>query len=196
MILALLLLAAPPPDESFKPWLEKDGVAISISRGEEKSIPWIRGAKTLDASCESVEKLLTDWDSYAKTLTPMVKKSAVLERGEGSARLHVIWPYPWPLRARDGIIRYQGAREDGRTAIRWEDAEKEGDPKTAGVRIKDIEGSAMLVPDGEKCSVTYTFYGDLGGDFGKSSNEKAWKGEAPHWFDAVAKALLAGTKRP
>ncbi len=192
----LLLLAAAPSDDAFRPWVETDGVAIAIARIEGSAIPWIRGTKTLASGCGAVEKVLSDWDAYAKTLAPMVKRSKVLERGEGFARLHVVWPYPWPLRARDGIVRYEVVKEEGRTTIRWKDDERPGDPKTAGVRIAEIEGSTALVPDGGKCQVVYTYYGDLGGDFGKSSNEKAWKGESPHWFDAVEKALLAGTERP
>jgi len=195
----VLLLSAAPSDDAFKPWVEKDGASISIARTERKEAPWIRGTKTLDARCEEVAAVLTDWSAYAKTFAPVVKKAEVLESGERHARLHLVWPYPWPLRSRDAVVRYEVSEEgdgSGVTAIRWRADAREGDPKRAGVRIETVEGSTMLVPEGERCTVVYTYLGDLGGDFGKSGNEKAWKGQAPHYFESIEKALLARTKRP
>lgn len=191
-LVLLVVLATPPADASFSPWVEKGGVAISIAR-MEKGPPWIRGTKTVAARCEAIESVLTGWESYAKTFSPVVKKATVLEKGDGFARVHVVWPYPWPLRARDAVVRYEVAREEGRVTIGWRGDAKVGDPKS-GVRIDGVEGSTVLVPDGEACTVVYTYLGDLGGDFGKSSNEKAWKGQPPHYFESIEKALLARPK--
>lgn len=187
MIFALLLLAAAPADDAFTPWLTKDGVAIA--RTTTAGTPWIRGTKTVGAPCENVEKVLVDWDSYAKTFAPVVKRAKVLGKGDGFARLHLVWPYPWPMWSRDAIVRYEVAHEGTRTTIRWLSDEKPGDPKTTGVRITRAEGGTTLTPDGAKCALVYTYYGDLGGNFGKSSSEKAWKGQPPHYFESLEKAL-------
>jgi hypothetical protein len=40
-------------------------------------------------------------------MTPAVLKADVLEREDATARLHLVWHHPFPLRNRDTIVRYR-----------------------------------------------------------------------------------------
>lgn len=178
---------SPPPDPSFVSWFEKDGVDVSIARAET---PWIRASTEIAAPAADVEAALTDFDRYEKMFHPMFRKLDVLERGEKSVRVHAVWPFPWPLRDRDGIFEYTTEHSAGGvTTLHWTNGARPGDP-SVGVRIHGIAGSLRITPLGkDRCRLLYTYYGDLGGDFGKSRNEKAWRGQPLLYFRAIRRAV-------
>ena len=194
MIVASLIGAAPatpalsaPPDESFASWFQKDGVDVSIARSET---PWIRASTEIAAPAADVEAAVTDFDRYEKTFHPMFKKLDVLERAGDRTRVHAVWPFPWPLRDRDGIFEYTTEHSDGGvTTLRWTNGARPGDPST-GVRINGIGGSLRITPLGkDHCRLLYTYYGDLGGNFGKSRSDKAWRGQPLLYFGAIRRAV-------
>ena len=65
-------------------------------------------------------------------------------------------------------------------------SEKGFDRAIGGVTI--LRKPTRVVPvDATHCTVTFTYHADLGGDFGKSGNEKAWHDEPPLYFGALRK---------
>jgi hypothetical protein len=50
---------------------------------------------------------LSDFAGYRELMTPAVLKADVLEREDATARLHLVWHHPFPLRNRDTIVRYR-----------------------------------------------------------------------------------------
>lgn len=114
----------------------------------------------------------------------------MLESSGSSARLHVVWPYPFPLRNRDAVIEYRfETLADGSVVLSWSGNARPGDPRE-GVRIDRVEGETRateLAPGSSR--VTYTYLGDLGGKFPRSAEEKAWRAEPVEYFRALRRRL-------
>ncbi len=189
LIASLLLLAssvaATPPETSFVPWFEQDGVKVEMARTREET-PWIRASAEIAAPVAEVEAIVTDFEHYSEIFHPMFKKIEVLEHSKDRARVHAVWPFPWPLRDRDGVFEYTTSDSaGGATTLQWTNGARPGDP-SAGVRISGIAGTLRLTPTApNRCRVVYTYYGDLGGSFGESRNQKAWRGQPILYFAAI-----------
>ena len=185
----LALLAVLAEGETFAPWVVEEGVEVSIARRAEGA-PWVRGVAELPVPAERVFEVLEDYAAYAALLAPVVRRSEVLERLGPAARLHLVWDYPFPFRNRDAIVRYEAERvPGGRFEIRWKDDARPGDP-SEGVRIRKVAGETRIEPLGsERCRITYTFLGELGGSFPRAGKEKAWRREPVVYVIALRRAL-------
>ncbi|HVS32577.1 MAG TPA: SRPBCC family protein [Thermoanaerobaculia bacterium] len=173
---------------AFTPWFVERGVNVEIARTKDQ-IPWIRGTFELPVPPEQVLTVVSDFGRYKEIFAPALERATVLEKGQDSVRLHMVWPYPAPLRDRDAVVVYTLERlEDGVTLLKWKDEARPGDPKK-GVRIKHVEGETRIEPASGGTRVTYTYVGDLGGKFPASVNERVWRGEPIGYMQALRRAV-------
>jgi hypothetical protein len=184
-----MFLAAIPAHLPFRDWFVSRGVRVEIARSGEET-PWIRGTTELPAPPKGVAGVVTDFRAYQAIFAPAIRKADVLESGASSTRLHVVWPYPFPLRNRDAVIEYQfETAADGTFVLAWSGKSRPGDPRE-GVRIERVEGETRVAPLADGTSrVTYTYLGDLGGKFPRSAAEKAWRAEPVEYFRALRRRL-------
>lgn len=178
-----------PADSAFAPWFTSRGVQVEIAR-QAQGPPWLRGTAELPAAAETVWRVLTDYRHYKEFFSPAVKTAAVLEESNGWARIHIVWPYPFPYKNRDAAIRYRGEKTaSGSFLLSWKSDPRPGDPQE-GLRIEDVAGDTRVEPlDPERCKITYTYFGDLGGKFPGWAQEKAWREEPVQYFRAVRRRL-------
>jgi len=188
-LLLVALLAAVPAGLPFRDWFSSRGVRVEIAR-PAGGPPWIRGTGEIPTSPTRIAEVVGDFGRYREIFSPAVKKARVLDSSEGSARLHVVWPYPFPLRNRDAVIAYRlGTLADGGVLLSWSGDARPGDPRE-GIRIGRVAGETRISPlDSERSRVTYTFLGDLGGRFPKSAEDKAWRTEPVEYFRALRRRL-------
>jgi hypothetical protein len=186
---ALLSVAAIPPDLTFAPWFTSRGISVEIAR-PSSGAPWIRGLGEIPASAARVSAALGDFAHYHELFAPAVKKADVLGRQGSSARLHIVWPYPFPYSNRDAVVRYEIAElEGGGSHIHWESDAKLGDPRE-GARIERVSGETRIEPAGsDACRVVYTYLGELGGKFPAWAQEKAWREEPVQYFRAIRRKV-------
>ncbi|MBC8645595.1 MAG: SRPBCC family protein [Thermoanaerobaculia bacterium] len=190
---ALALLAAVagivPAEAVFEEWFTKRGVRVEIAR-RSPGPPWVRGTAEIAASPDRIAQIVTDFGRYREIFAPALKSARVLEGDRNRARLHLVWPYPFPLRNRDAVVEY--AKEEmpgGGLRVFWRDAVRPSDPRE-GVRIARVLGETRIEPLEENRSrVTYAFLGDLGGKFPRSAEEKAWRAEPVEYVRALRRAL-------
>ena len=191
--LAFSLLAAAagvvPEGAAFREWFTERGVRVEIARPAQGP-PWVRGTGEIAAAPDRIAQVVTDFRRYREIFAPAVKTARVLEGDRSRARLHLVWPYPFPLRNRDAVVEY--AREElpgGGWRIAWRDAARPGDPRE-GVRIARVLGETRIeLSETNRSRVTYAFLGDLGGKFPRSAEEKAWRAEPVEYFRALRRAL-------
>lgn len=185
----LFCLSAAPADSAFTPWFTSRGVAVEIAR-QQAGPPWIRGRGEIPAPAVAVARVLSDFGHYRELFLPAVKKADVLEADPSFARLHFVWPYPFPFSNRDAVVRYESvAREAGGCRIAWKTDSRPKDP-AEGVRIERVEGETSIEPAGpDACRVVYTYFGDLGGKFPAFASEKAWREEPVQYFRAIRRRL-------
>lgn len=174
---------------AWQPWFSARGVEVEIARVEEGT-PWIRGTGEVPAAAEKIAALVTDFEHYREIFSPALKKARVLSAAADSARLHLVWPYPFPLRSRDAIVAYRMERlAEGGFLLTWKNDQKPGDPHE-GVRIARVSGETRIVPmAAERSRVIYSYLGDLGGKFPRSAEEKAWRAEPVEYFRALRRRL-------
>lgn len=182
-------LAPVPADLAFEPWFTSRGVVVEIAR-QPSGPPWIRSRAEIPAPADRVARALGDFARYRELLAPAVKTADVLERSGSAARLHLVWPYPFPFSNRDAVVLYETSElEGGRTRISWRSDARPGDPQT-GVRIARVAGETRIEPAGaDACRVTYAYLGDLGGRFPTSAEEKAWRAEPVEYMRAIRRAV-------
>lgn len=178
-----------PGGLAFAPWFTSRGVAVEIAR-PPAGPPWIRATAEIPAPASRVAAALSDFAKYRELFAPALRRADVLDREGRAARLHLVWPYPFPFSNRDAVVRYESAeREGGGARIAWRADVRPGDPKE-GVRIDRVAGETLIEPAGpDSCRVTYTYLGDLGGKFPKSAEEKAWREEPVQYVRALRRAL-------
>jgi hypothetical protein len=190
LILAIAaFLAATPAHLAFAPWFESRGVRVAIAR-EPGSAPWLRGTAELAAPAAKVAEALLDFRHYREIFSPAVKKAEVLEAANASARIHFVWPYPFPLRNRDAVVAYDGRTlEEGRFVLSWKDDARPSDPHE-GIRVERVTGETLVEPlSSDRCRVTYTYLGELGGKFPAWAEEKAWREEPVQYIRALRRRL-------
>ena len=185
------LLSALALDAAFTPWFTAHGVQVAIARRPD-ALPWLRGTAELPAAAETVAAALTDFQRYRDLFAPAVRSARVLESGEGSARIHFVWAYPFPFKNRDAVVLY-GSEKSGAGAfvLSWKaDTRLRPEDPKEGVRIERVEGETRVEPIGaSRCQVTYTYLGDLGGKFPAWAQEKAWKEEPVQYIRALRRRL-------
>jgi hypothetical protein len=189
-LFAFLLALSPglPEGVAFEKWFVERDVEVEIARSAP--IPWLRGTGELPVRAGDIQAVLLDFGGYRELMAPAVSKVDVLESDEMTARLHMVWRYPFPLRNRDAIVRYRGERRaDGGFRLAWQDETRPGDP-SEGVRIARVAGETEVVALGhDRCRIIYTCLGDLGGRFPSSAEEKAWRAEPVGYFRALRRRL-------
>lgn len=188
-IAAVLAATAIPSGLPFTDWFTSHGVKVDIARMSEGP-PWLRGTAELPVAPEKLAAVLTDFRRYKDLFAPAVKSAQVLEAGEGFARIHFVWAYPFPFKNRDAVVLYRAQMsEEGPFVLSWKADPRPGDPKD-GVRIERVNGETRIEPLGpSRCRVTYTYLGDLGGKFPGWAQEKAWKEEPVQYVRAIRRRL-------
>jgi len=183
------LVSAIPADLPFEKWFTAHGAQVEIAR-KPGSPPWLRSTAELPVGAEKVASVLTDFRHYAEFFSPAVKKATVLDSEGGGARLHFVWPYPFPLRNRDAVVSYQPERgEGGRLVLTWKNDARPGDPHE-GIRIERVAGETVVEPLGpDRCRVTYRYLGELGGKFPAWAEDKAWREEPVQYMRAIRRRL-------
>jgi len=186
---AFLAAAAIPSGLPFTDWFTARGVKVAIARMSEGP-PWLLGTAELPVAVEKVAAVLTDFQHYKDLFAPVVRSARVVEAGEGSARIHFVWAYPFPFKNRDAVVLYRSEKsEAGPFVLSWMADPRPEDPKE-GVRIQRVSGETRVEPLGpSRCRVTYTYLGDLGGKFPGWAQEKAWKEEPVQYIRAIRRRL-------
>ncbi len=187
----LAALGAMPQEPPFVFWFASRGIDVEIAR-PPSGPPWLRSRGEIPVAASRVAAVLSDFAHYREIFSPAVRKADIVERDRSSARIHFVWPYPFPYANRDAVVRYDMVEIEGGAGgyrLSWKSEGRSGDPKE-GTRIERVSGETRIEPTGaDACRMTYIFLGDLGGKFPAFAQEKAWREESVQYFRAIRRRL-------
>ena len=192
-MLALLLIAAPPA-----PWVElaeQDGVVVETKKLGSGSL--VRGRTTLPYPVSEVTAVLRDLEGFSRWI-PNLSTWKVTDKTAAEAFVYARHDLSWPMDDRDYCVRYTWKeRGDGGFVLRAKATTEKGPAPIDGViRLSRVQSEWIAEASGsDATSVTYTYYGDLGGSVPKAVELEAWKSEPPRLFKALTAELLARRRR-
>ena len=169
--------------DSIKNWSIIQKKVIQIRWTDYEGYPICQTTSVLPFSMESISSIIEDVENYPSVFK-RIHKTNTLEKDI----VHVMLGMPLFLSNRDYVIQYiksknQNTWEFTFNAVKHIDAPE----KNNYVRLVNAAGKWKLVPKNKnETSVSYTWNGELLGDFPSFALERAWKtqgNEIIHWLN-------------
>ena len=169
--------------DSIKNWSIIQKKVIQIRWTDYEGYPICQTTSVLPFSMESISSIIEDVENYPSVFK-RIHKTNTLEKDI----VHVMLDMPLFLSNRDYVIQYiksknQNTWEFTFNAVKHIDAPE----KNNYVRLVNAAGQWKLVPKNKnETSVSYTWNGELLGDFPSFALERAWKtqgNEIIHWLN-------------
>ena len=168
--------------DSIKNWSIIQKKVIQIRWTDYEGYPICQTTSVLPFSMESISSIIEDVENYPSVFK-RIHKTNTLEKDI----IHVMLDMPLFLSNRDYVIQYiksknQNTWEFTFNAVKHIDAPE----KNNYVRLVNAAGKWKLVPKNKnETTVSYTWNGELLGDFPSFALERAWKtqgNEIIHWL--------------
>ena len=169
--------------DSIKNWSIIQKKVIQIRWTDYEGFPICQTTSVLPFSMESISSIIEDVENYPSVFK-RIHKTNTLEKDI----VHVMLDMPLFLSNRDYVIQYiksknQNTWEFTFNAVKHIDAPE----KNNYVRLVNAAGQWKLVPKNKnETTVSYTWNGELLGDFPSFALERAWKtqgNEIIHWLN-------------
>ena len=169
--------------ESVTDWniIQKNEIQIRWTTYD--GYPICQATSVLPFSIESISSIIEDVSNYPKVFK-RIHKTNILEKDI----IHVMLDMPFLLSDRDYVIKYKKNKtpdnwEFSFRAVKHINAPLEKDH----IRLVNAAGEWKLISKGDnQTSVSYTWNGELLGDFPNFALERAWKtqgNEIIHWIN-------------
>jgi hypothetical protein len=186
---ALLVAATPPPASPWTKLAESNGVVVEKRRLGGGTL--VRGRTELPHSASEVAAILRDLEGFAHWI-PSLSTWKVIEKSETEAIVYARHNLAWPMDDRDYCVRYtwKEAPSGGYTLRAKATKDRAPPPEDGVIRLEHVQSEWVVAPSGtDRSSVTYTYYGELGGSIPQSIETEAWKREPPKVFEALTKEI-------
>ena len=157
-----------------------------IAHTQARGLPWARSVFTLPGSLDRVEALLADFAHYPDFMDRISET-----RVYAPDVVHIILDMPFPIVSRDYVVKYT-RHEEGEAVVF--DFVAVDHPKASAVegsvRLPRAEGQWKLEPVGPNATkVTYTWNGELLGDFPDWALTRAWATQGAEVMGWLQQAL-------
>tara|TARA_B100001142_G_C14228093_1_gene614291 strand:+ start:165 stop:782 length:618 start_codon:yes stop_codon:yes gene_type:complete len=160
------------PSSLYEWELLENGKIIVWNSDEKADIPWARARALYPFSTDEIYSALKDLSNY-KNIFDRVTESKILDDGIVYIRLDM----PLFLADRDYTVKYLESGDEENIIFQFFSVKHPGSPDNKGsVTLPRAAGEWVLkkIP-GKGTQVTYTWNGELLGNFPSSSLHKAWK---------------------
>jgi hypothetical protein len=143
---------------------DKDGIKVYTRKSEQGKIRTARAEMFLNVPPNNVITALLDFTSYAKWF-PNCKSAQILKRySEREFVSILVYKTPWPLPDMDCVERMTIERRTGNdTTFIHVKAEPDFIETTSAVRVKQMEGTWLIIAQNGGTQVVNTYYSDMGG---------------------------------
>jgi hypothetical protein len=159
----------PPYAHSNWEILQDDQIWIGWIKYNESQ--WCRAKTTLYAPAKDVSAIIEDKANYP-TIFKRVESATIIT----DEIVHIVLDMPFPFYGRDYIVSYTQFLENGDTVYRFDSVKDSGiSIHKDYVRLIHAAGEWRLHPlDESSTEVTYTWNGELSGDFPNWALTRAW----------------------
>jgi len=176
-------LAIPPDLGSWQVLRDGD---LWIGHTRARGLPWAQASTVLPGSTQALVALLSDFERYPSFMD-RIQETRIYEPDV----VHILLDMPFPLASRDYVVRY--TRQDQGTTVVFDFKAVEHPaalPVEGSIRLPRAEGQWRLEPvDAGHTRVTYTWNGELLGDFPDWALTKAWATQGDEVLGWLRKAL-------
>jgi ribosome-associated toxin RatA of RatAB toxin-antitoxin module len=169
--------------ESVTDWniIQKNEIEIRWTTYD--GYPICQATSVLPFSIESISSIIEDVSNYPKVFK-RIHKTNILEKDI----IHVMLDMPFLLSDRDYVIKYKKYKTPDNWEFTFSPVKHINAPLNKKyVRLVNAAGKWKLISKGDnQTSVSYTWNGELLGDFPNFALERAWKtqgNEIIHWIN-------------
>ena len=139
---------------------------------EARGFTWCRSQGLVDGSMEELESLLNTFEDYPQIFDRVTHTTRLAPN-----TVHVVLDMPFPLASRDYVAQFERAQVGGVVRYGWSAVTHSATPRSTGaVRLVNAAGEWRLTPYArDQTTVTYTWNGELRGDFPEWAHTRAWE---------------------
>ena len=187
LILNLLFSLEQIPSSSLTDWEILQNKNVWIGWKEYNESQWCRAKSTIKAPLEDISSIIEDKANYPKVFKRVESVKIITDE-----IVHIVLDMPFPFYGRDYIVNYTQLKDDDDIIYRFNAVNDSGIPIHKDyVRLIHAAGEWRLHPlDESSTEITYTWNGELLGDFPDWALTRAWKiqgDEVLNWLKEAAK---------
>ena len=173
LILPLFIFCSellPSADHSNWNIIQNDEIWIGWT--DYGDLQWCRANSTLNAPIEKISTIIEDKTNYPAVFKRVESATIITDE-----IVHIVLDMPFPFYGRDYIVSYTQYEENGDSIYRFQSVKNSGIPVHEDyVRLANAAGEWRLHSlDAENTEVTYTWNGELLGDFPDWALTRAWE---------------------
>ena len=178
------------PLHNVENWNVLQDKKIWIGWAEEGDIPWCKAQTTFPFSMDKIAEILEDKTNYPNVFK-RIEATTILE----PEIVHIMLDMPFPITSRDYIVKYTTHLTGNDLLYQFRAVNHEkASPTKSYIRLVNAAGEWRLSPvNNNETKVTYTWNGELLGDFPDWALPRAWKtqgNEVLNWLlEATDKAI-------
>ena len=149
-------------------------------------IQWCRSEKILPFEMEHISHIIEDKENYPNVFK-RIEDTTILAPDV----VHISLDMPFPFAGRDYIVNYVSNKTDTENTYTFTAYDEIKVPERKNyVRLINAGGRWKVIPHGNgKTKVTYTWNGELRGDFPDWALERAWKVQGTEVLNWLYEAL-------
>ena len=187
LILPLFLFCSellPPVDHSNWNIIQNDEIWIGWT--DYRDLQWCRAKSTLNAPMEKISTIIEDKANYPAVFKRVESATIITDE-----IVHIVLDMPFPFYGRDYIVSYTQYEENGDSIYRFQSVKNSGIPVHEDyVRLIHAAGEWRLHSlDTENTVVTYTWNGELLGDFPDWALTRAWRTQGDEVLNWLKEAV-------
>ena len=178
------------PLHNVENWNVLQDKKIWIGWAEEGDVPWCKAQTTFPFSMHKIAEILEDKANYPNVFK-RIETTIMLE----PEIVHIMLDMPFPIASRDYIVKYITHFDGNDLLYQFRSVTHENIPlSNSHIRLVNAAGEWRLSPlKNNQTQVTYTWNGELLGDFPNWALSRAWKtqgNEVLNWLlEATDKAI-------
>ena len=178
------------PLHNVENWNVLQDKKIWIGWAEEGDIPWCKAQTTFPFIMDKIAEILENKTNYPNVFK-RIEATTILE----PEIVHIMLDMPFPITSRDYIVKYTTHLTGNDLLYQFRAVNHEkASPTKSYIRLVNAAGEWRLSPvNNNETKVTYTWNGELLGDFPDWALPRAWKtqgNQVLNWLlEATDKAI-------